>query len=269
MIRFNNVSAGIRRGARNAKAFVIKRSPELLLITAVASGVSSVIMVNKAAPKAKQLLEERHDELAEQGIEMTKTDSLIDDVKTVGPLYLPAIAMGMLAIGCTYGSYHITSRRTAALTAAYSLSESRLREYQQKLIDSVGEKKAAKIRDEIADTKIKNDPSPDPVFDDEEGQMCYDIYFNQKLGRMTRQQIEDAVNRLNKRMMTEMYMSVADLYSEIPANRIPPFANDLGWHINKDMIEVRIGSHLNSNGVACLSLDYDTIPFQGYQWYGK
>lgn len=111
---------------RTVKASTIKHSPEILTGVGVAGMVTTTVMAVRATPKAIRLLEdEKHRQ---------NTDKLepIDAVKATWKCYIPAAVTGTVSVACLIGASSVNARRNAALTAAYTLSESTLRDYQKR-----------------------------------------------------------------------------------------------------------------------------------------
>ncbi len=70
-----------------------------------------------------------------------RTDSEPKDIiKTAWPCYIPA-AVGAISVFCLIGASSTNLRRNAALATAYTLSESTLKEYQEKVVETIGEKR--------------------------------------------------------------------------------------------------------------------------------
>ena len=162
----------INRIMKSTKHFVVKHSPEILTGIGVAGMVSAAVMAVKATPKALYLLdqeeEERIDVLLTDDPNMSLEDAHaiaelkpVEKIQTAWKAYIPALATGALSIGCIIGASRVNTKRNAALATAYSLSESALKEYQTKVIESVGEEKASeiteKVHKELIDKAIKDD----------------------------------------------------------------------------------------------------------------
>lgn len=59
--------------------------------------------------------------------------------------------------------------------------------------------------------------------------------------------------------MTEMFMSVNDVYSELdlPSNGLGGL---VGWNIDDGLIEPEFSSQLTENDIPCLVLDFTMMP---------
>lgn len=51
---------------------------------------------------------------------------------------------------CLIGASSVNLRRNAALATAYTLSESALKEYREKVVETIGEKKEQAVQDAVA-----------------------------------------------------------------------------------------------------------------------
>lgn len=115
--------ASIAKGVRTAMK---KHSPEILTGIGIAGMITTTVMAVKATPKALILLEEKKDELDTDRLEPK------DIIKTAWPCYIPAAVVGSISVFCLIGASSTNLRRNAALATAYTLSESTLKEYQEK-----------------------------------------------------------------------------------------------------------------------------------------
>lgn len=240
--------------ANALKVSIAKHSPEILTGIGIAGMITTTILAVKATPKAIALIEsKKYDEKTE---ELPK----LETVKTVWKCYIPAVATGCLSVVCLIGANSVNLRRNAALAAAYSLSESTLKEYQQKVIETVGERKEQAVRDAIAKDKITDNPpaSNQIIFTDKGNTLCYDAcsdrYFKSDIDKLKK-----AENELNRRMRDEMYISLNEFYMEIGINPIE-IGNDLGWNIDQGYIEMDFSSQLTDDGIPCLVISYRVAP---------
>ena len=129
MSKFNLATA-----ANATKAFLVKRSPEILTGIGIAGMITTTIVAVKATPKAARLLEDLQ---AQKKEPLTK----VEVVKSCWKYYIPAAATGIASVTCLIGANRVSVRRTAALAAAYQISETALTEYRDKVIETIGEKK--------------------------------------------------------------------------------------------------------------------------------
>lgn len=112
--------------AKSVRTAMKKHSPEILTGIGIAGMITTTVMAVKATPKALILLEEKKDELDTDRLEPK------DIIKTAWPCYIPAAVVGSISVFCLIGASSTNLRRNAALATAYTLSESTLKEYQEK-----------------------------------------------------------------------------------------------------------------------------------------
>lgn len=244
---------------KNIQSGMKKHAPEILTGFGIAGMISATIMAVRATPKAMQLLEKRKKEVDEEKL------SPIDTVKTAGACYIPSAIVSCVSVACLVGASSANMRRNAALATAYAIAESNLKEYQEKVIETVGKKKEQSVRDAVAKEKIAKDPvGGREVYVTSYGDtLCYDVisgrYFKSDIETIRR-----AANEVNRRMIHDMYISLNEFYDEIGLDHTR-MGDDLGWNVNDDLLELTFSSQLASDGTPCLVLDYCVAPRYDYQ----
>ena len=253
--------------AKAVRRSASKNASKILGGLAITGGITAVYFAVTATPKAMVLLDEKKKEL---GVEKLDAKTI---VKTAGPVYIPtAISMGLSAV-CTIGAINVNERRNAALAAACTLSESALKSYQDKVVETVGKEKEQEIREAVTLEKMAKHPEPEkiPVA---KGVKLGDISYDQRVkcweslsGNYiwtTRNAIEKALNGLNKQLLSDFRVTENDLYDYLGMehNRNGDL---LGWDTDSTMeIETFYASKLDDDGMPCLVLDYRTPP----KWLG-
>lgn len=249
----------IYKFSKNVQYILKKYSPEILTGIGITGMITTTVMAVKATPKALILIEQKKEE------EVVDKLSVIETVKTTWKCYIPTVVIGSVSIVCLIGASSTNFRRNAALATAYALSESTLKEYQDKVIETIGEKKEQAIKDSIVKDKIDKDPvSNKEVFITEKGNtLCYDVisgrYFKSDIDKLKR-----IANELSRKMLDQMYVSLNDFYYEIGLSGTK-IGDDLGWHIDNGLIELRFSSQLADDETPCLVIDYQIAPKYDYQ----
>lgn len=236
------------------KSATRKHSPEILTGIGIAGMVTATVMAVKATPKALILIEEKKAE------DETEKLTPVDTVKTAWKPYIPAAVTGTLSIACLIGASSVNARRNAALATAYTLSESALKEYQEKVIETIGEKKEQAVRDAVAKDRIEKSPvtSKEVIITEKGNTLCLD-YVSGRYFKSDIDTIKKAVNELNRRMRDEMYISLNDFYYEIGLSNIG-VGEELGWNIDRGYIEPDFSSQLADDGTPCLVISYLVEP---------
>lgn len=249
----------VKKIVDTTKNKVVEYSPEILTGIGLAGMISTTVLAVRATPKALRLIEEA--KIESNVSELTTTET----VKATWKCYIPAVVTGTVSMACIIGARSIDSRRGAALTAAYTLSEAALKEYKSKVVEVIGEKKEQSIRDEIAKDRINRNPvSKTEVFITEKGDtLCFDVlsgrYFKSDIDK-----IRKIINDLNYRLNYEMYISLNDFYDELGLSQVK-LGNELGWNVDAGLINVSFSSQLNEEDKPCLVIDYNVAPRYNYK----
>lgn len=133
------------KAAYNAvKKSTIKHSPEILTGIGIAGMVTTTVMAVRATPKALKLIgsaelkKANETNIPYEGHNLSKTEI----IKVTWKCYVPVAITGGLSIACLIGASSVNARRNAALATAYSIAETSLKEYQNKVVETIGEKKS-------------------------------------------------------------------------------------------------------------------------------
>lgn len=246
----------IQLGIKSLLAVVKKHDAEILTGLGIAGMITGTVLAVKATPKALELIEEKKKE-------EEKLDT-VEVVKTVWKCYIPAALLETLSVTCLIFASVTSNKRNAALAMAYSLSEGALKEYQDKVVETIGEKKEQKIRDEIAKDKITSNPveNNNVIFTKNGHTLCYDAicgrYFESDI-----ESIRRAENEANRWMLEENYIALNDLYDLMD---LPPSAigAELGWNMNDGYIDMVFSTELATDGRPCLVVSFRKPPHYYY-----
>lgn len=237
-----------------------KHSPEILTGIGIAGLFITPVLAVKATPKALELIEE---EKQKQWVDKLTP---MDTVKVTWKCYAPAAASAVTSAACIIGANTVHARRIAALTTAYTMSESTLREYKDKVLETIGEKKEQAVRDEIdKDRLAKNPVSRNEVIVTNSGNtLCYD-HWSKRYFYSDIQTIRKIQNDLNEKLLTDFSGNVTlnDLYYELGLDPLHPIGDDLGWYVDRGQISIHIGSGLSDDGRPCIVIDHDNPPGYG------
>lgn len=237
---------------------VAKHSPEILVGAGIVGMFTTVVLAVKATPKALILMEEKKKE------EQVETLTATETIKATWKCYIPTAAMGALSTACIIGASTVNMKRNAALATAYTSTAAALKEYQEKVIDTIGEKKEKAIKDAIAKDKVEKNPvkNNEIVYTGKGDTLCYDAhggrYFKSDIEKIRR-----VVNELNRTMTYNHYVSLNDFYYELGLKHTKS-GDDLGWNLDGGLIEVHFSSQLTEDGEPCLVIDYSVAPRYDY-----
>lgn len=222
-----------------------------LIGTAVLSGIAAI----KASKKIEQVKKEENRDKLE----------VLDVIKHTWPLFIPPVITGTLSIASIFSSYSEINKRSAALATAYSVSEHAFREYKEKVVEELGEKKEEKIRDRIAKDKIDGNPPVEQeiILTEKGNTLCYDVFS----GRYFKSDIDiirKAENLINRQMLSDNYASLNDFYNAIDLPGIK-IGDSIGWNVwGTNGMALSFSSHLTDHETPCLVIDYGVYPERGF-----
>lgn len=244
--------------AKDVRTTLVKNSPAILTGVGIAGFVGAAVSVGTSTPKAMRLIEEKKEELGTD--ELTK----VETIKTVWVCYIPAAVLTVLSIGCIFGAQSVNLKRNAAIATAYTLSETALKDYKQKVVETIGEKKERDIRDEVAKEKLKKQPvSQSEVIPTGNGDsLCFEP-LSGRYFRSDADKIRRALNNVNEMLLKDEYVSLNDFYDAIGLIDTK-IGNELGWHIQGGLIDIRFVSDLADNEEPCLVIDFLDAPSYEY-----
>lgn len=238
----------LRDTALKVEQVLRENSTSILTAFGVTGTISTAYLASKASIRAAWIISEE-ERLTAQPVPIKNA------AKAVWKLYIPTVVSGSLTIGCIVGASRISSRRAAALTAAYSLTEKAYAEYKEKIIETIGDKKEKKVRDEIAADRLAKSPPQPLVMLGTGDVLCCELhtgrYFNSDMETLRRAQ-----NDINAKLMREMEATVSDFYYLIglPTTSHSSYS---GWKSEK-MLDLSFSTLLH-DGRPCLSFEYNYV----------
>ena len=253
---------GLKRTIKSAGRVLTKYSPGILTGIGITGMIGATFMAVKATPKALYLIEAKKEESEVE--ELTP----VETIKTCWKCYIPATLTTVLSAVCLIGASTVSAKRNAALATAYSISEAALREYQEKVVEVVGEKKEKAVRDAVAKDQIERDPvtkSEVVIIDSNSNTLCYEP-LSGRYFKSTIDKIKKAEIKLDRQMIQEMYVSLNDFYWEIGLDGTD-LGDKMGWNLSKGYMDLSFSSQLADDGTPCAVIVYGIPPVYDYQNY--
>ena len=254
--------SGLKRTIKSAERVLTKYSPGILTGIGIAGMIGATFMAVKATPKALYLIETKKEESEVE--ELTP----VETIKICWKCYIPATLTTVLSAVCLIGASTVSAKRNAALATAYSISEAALREYQEKVVEVVGEKKEKAVRDAVAKDQIERDPvtkSEVVIIDSNSNTLCYEP-LSGRYFKSTIDKIKKAEIKLDRQMIQEMYVSLNDFYWEIGLDETD-LGDKMGWNLSKGYMDLSFSSQLADDGTPCAVIVYGIPPVYDYQNY--
>lgn len=256
---------GLTELFKKTQYLAMENSPAILTAAGVTGTVTTAYLTGRASFKAADLLEDFYEEqrLLEDEPLIPLDFPFKTKAELVWKLYIPAVGVGATTITCITFANRLTTKRAAALAAAYSISERAFTEYKEKVVEKIGENKERAVRDEIAQDRIDRHPASKEVVIIGNGEvLCYDSitgrYFQSSVNA-----IEKAQNELNADLVTNMYASLSEFYDYLglPATT---YSEEVGWNINNYLI-VSFSTCMSDDQRPCISMDFANHPIPGFK----
>lgn len=252
-----------------------RRSPEILTGLGIAGMITTTVLAVKATPKALELIEAEKEEInrhirieataagLEECSEVVKLTP-VDTVKVTWKCYIPAGAMLAASVACLIGANTVSARRNAALAAAYAFSESTIREYRDKVVETIGEKKESTIRSAINKDHLEENPiEKNEVLIAGGGETLAFDHWSGRYFKSDINKIKTALNNANAMLLNENYLSLNSFYDELGLEGTQ-IGDEMGWNITQGLIQVNFDSQLATDGTPCLVIDFITRPNYDY-----
>lgn len=248
-----------------------KHSPEIMLTIGALGLLGTTVLAVSETPEAMRRIEAEKNRknrlLAEQARQNGQTayqkiDKLPakDVVRVAWRAYIPAAVTGTLSTGCLIYAGSSSARKRAALAAACAFSNTALKEYQDKVVETVGEEGEKVIREAICQDKIDQNPvsSREVIVTGKGTELCFDP-MSGRYFTSDDNEIQRIVNTLNYRMASEGSISLNEFYIEMDMKTID-IGDTIGWNIDRGQIRITTEGMKAENGKACLGLIYHTRP---------
>lgn len=238
----------------STRTAIVKHSPEILTGLGITGMIATTVLAVRATPKALRCIEDAKNE---------KGDDLspIETVKATWKCYIPALVTGAAATGCLIGSCSVSVRRHAALATLYKISETAMDEYQEQVIESIGEKKEKDIQDKVAQKQIDKTPvNEENIINTGRGNTLMLDPLSQRYFRSDIEAIRRAENSINKEMIHGLYgtANVNDFYDEIGLDRTET-GDMVGWN-TEHLMDLNITPGMTPWDEPCIVIGHYTRP---------
>lgn len=242
----------IKTMLKTAGGVLQKNSPHILTGLGVSGLIGTAYFSWKAARKTDETI----------AGEMLETRKEV--MQECWKYYVPPILLGSASVACIIGADCVNTKRQAALYALYSAAVEGAKEYQEKVIELVGEGKHQKIKDAIAGDKIaENPPKDNQIIVTGKGNVkCYDA-FSGRYFWGDYENIRRVQNDLNQERINDFWVSLNDVYFALG---LPPIklGEEMGWNVDNP-IDFVFTSDLDVDKEPVLVLDYEAGPRQDFR----
>lgn len=273
-----NIAKSFKLATTVGRKWFVKNAPDVLIGVSIGMSTAAVVLTVPATTKAEKLIEKKQEEarmLAEAKNEEFREFGKLDKVKACWACYVPTLLTLGTGITAAIFANRINATRLAALATAYSLSEKKFKEYQDKVTELIGEDKEKKIHDAIAQDFVDKNPPTSLVpmtYFAQNGPggdyLCADSVSGRYF-RSTQEQVKRAFNEINRRLLLENQLNLNDLYDELG---IPECEMGylLGWtcHDYSQLVSPTFSTVMaTGSGEPCLVVDYKVYPLHDFRDY--
>lgn len=212
----------LREIGKKAFDWSCKNAPTILTAVGVAGVVVTAVATGKATIKAKKVLDE-----------MPEDADIKEKAKVVAPIMAKPFLIGAATIFCILASDRIHVKRNAAIAACYTLSSKALEEYEEKVVETIGEGKNKKIKDAIAENTINEVPPSEELMIEGDGKiLCFDKWSGRYF-RAKAEDIDKALNYINYVINTEGYVCLNEWYDQLGLTGTEN-GDRVGWYRDED-----------------------------------
>lgn len=178
--------------AGKAGLMLKKASPHIMLVSGVAGVVAATVLACRATVKAKDLIEETHDELDDVEVDALNRNLpekyrkkaifkvYVHQTAKFAKLYALPVTIGAASLGLIIGSHCVLNRRYVGTAAAYKAVDEAFKAYRKRIADIVGEEEEKDIYygRETKEVQVPNeDPESEEAIITEKG-----VVLNPKYG---------------------------------------------------------------------------------------
>jgi hypothetical protein len=169
-------------------------------------------------------------------------------------LYIPSALAGAGAVACIVGANKLGSRRAAALTAAYSLTDKAFTEYREKVVEQFGTNKEKAVREQLAQDHVtKNPPEKAVIVSGPANVLCCELYTGRYFSCSV-ENLRQAQNELNAYLLKHDHATLNGFYDMIGLDHTSN-GWDIGWSSEK-LMELDFSTVLHKD-TPCITFKYN------------
>ncbi len=245
---------------RRSKQLLSDNAPVILTAAGIVGTVASTVLAARAGYKAGFSV--AMDE-ATGGVKADETASARTKriAKSTWKLYLPTAASGVGTIACVAMANRINMNRTAALAAAYTITDKAYSEYKEKVKETVGEKKEDEIQTKVVQDRVNANESSQLIVIGDNDVLCYDV-LSDRFFQSSMEKLKKAENDTNHEIIHNLYVSLSEFYSKVG---LAPtgFSDEVGW-TSDNLVELRFHSVMTNNDKPALAFQFHVDPVRNF-----
>lgn len=241
------------------KPFATKHEPEILMAMGIGGMIFSIAWGIKATFKAARSIDNYKETYGKEKLNAKEV------IKLTWKQYLPVVISTVASVPCIIASNSVSNKRYAALATAYTVTETALQEYQDKVKEVVGDKKAKEIKEAVSGDKIEQTyQGGNQIVMTNNGTS---LFFEPLSGRYFMSSWNDiakAANELNAKALSGFsnFTSLNDWFQELGLESTD-MGEEVGWNVMdgiNNIIDISISSHVTKDNVPCGAISYNVRP---------
>lgn len=246
------------RLSRQLEKLIVDNSPVILTAVGVVGTIATAYFTHKSTVKAVKILDAAEEARSTANLNDMDLGPLGNKEKTqlIWKEYIKPAAICSGTVVAIVMSNHISTKRVAALAAAYSVAERSYTEYKDKFAEKLGINKEQSVADGVAEDRMVNDPvsGKTVIITDGGEHLCYDK-MSGRYFKSSMDSIKAAVNEVNRRILSNGSCSLTQFYDEIGIDS-NGFSDFVGWNYDSHL-KVRFSTMISDDGRPCIVMDYE------------
>lgn len=247
---------------KTTEKFVIDNSPGILTGLGVAGAVTTALLTGRAAYRVGMDASTQYHEAVKEDESLPA--QLLEPkhiVKTYWREFIPAATVGATTISAIIMANQIGSRRAAAVAAAFKISEDLAKEYRDKVVETLGEKKEQALADELNEERIARTPGSENVIIVGSEAVFFDT-FSGRYFKAEMENVKKAVNEVNYQVNNNFYACLTDFYDKLGLPKTA-VSDEFGWNTDR-LLDIRFTALLMEDGRPAIAIEYNKYPIRDY-----
>lgn len=224
--------------------------------------ISAVILAVKAGKESAEDILEAQEELE------TDELSFSEIVRVTWKRFLPVFLILALTISCLIVSTNKMMKRYAALSTAYALTESYMKDYIETTKNEVGAKKEQFIRDKIMEKQVRDHPIAERgIIETGKGDVLFYDPITTRYFHSSMAAVKEAEKILGRIYQSEGELKIDEYTHTLGLGRYSAIGNYMGWRMTGKFdgtelfkFEYSSGLHEKTGEPYCAIYFYDNMP---------
>jgi Family of unknown function (DUF6353) len=252
---------------KTAQRFMSNNSPAILTGLGVAGAVTTAVLTGKAAFRAAGYIHDEKTALDQQILdgEPFSPMTIRDAVELVWKEFIPPAIVMLVTATAIISANHVSSKRAAALAAAFKISEELANDYRQKVVDSMGKNAEEKMRAELVKERMEKAPGREVIIVSGKNAMFFDE-FSGRFFESSMEKVTAAVNQINYQITHSYAASLTDFYDYLDLPK-SDMSDEFGWNVN-ELLEIYHTAVLMNDDTPAIAIRYNTKAFRDYNKIG-